>query len=176
MNCRKCGAELHPDQKVCIQCGERTAAGGKFDVEEEQRWRPSQKQIYVCAGVVAFLLLVLMLYKALHVVPPEVVAKDWFDAMLQRRFTAARSYVTPEFEQDLSARMMDMRALADTWIEEVSNNRATYQVGPPALDRPTNPRRADLTITMKYPGGQLAREIKVEMAKVGRAWKVDQAM
>ena len=176
MNCRKCGAELHPEQKVCIQCGERTAAGGKFDVEEEQHWRPSPTQVRIAGGAVALLLLVLILYNALHVVPPEVVAKDWFDAMLARSFARARTYVTPRFDEDLTARMMDMRALSDMWIEEVTSNRATYHVGPPVFDRPDDPRRAQITIRLQSPAGEVVREIRVEMVKVGRAWKVDQAM
>ena len=176
MNCRKCGAELHPEQKVCIQCGERTAAGGKFDVEEEQHWRPSPKQIRIVAGVAAVLLIVLLLYKVLHVTPPEVVAKEWFDAMLSRQFNVASRYVTPGYEQDLATRMMDPRSLADTYVEEVTTNRATYEISPPVFDSPSRPRRAAITITTKATGGQIVRQIQVQMAKVGRAWRVDQVM
>jgi len=176
VKCRKCGAELHPEQKVCIQCGERTAAGGKFDVEEERAWRPSARMVQIAGGVLVLLIVVLILYRALHVVPPEVVAEDWFDAMLSRNFSKARTCVTPKFDEDLSARMMDMRALAEMWIMEINDTGATPQVGAPVYDGTTNPRRAWVTITLRSQTGETAREIKLTMAKVGRRWKVDQAL
>ncbi|MGB9619471.1 MAG: zinc ribbon domain-containing protein [Armatimonadota bacterium] len=176
MNCRKCGAELHPDQKVCIQCGERTAAGGKFDVEEERHWRPSPRLMQAVGAAVALLILILILYRALHVVPPEVVAEDWFNAMLSRNFSRARTMITPAFDQDLSARMMDMRALAEMWIEDINSYNATPRVSAPDYDKPTDPRRAIITITLQSNSGETARQIRLTLVRVGRVWKIAQAL
>ena len=176
MNCRKCGAELHPDQKVCIHCGERTAAGGKFDVDEEQHWRPTPKQMYIAGGIVALLLVIFLAHKVLYVTPPEQVAGKWFDAMVHRELSIARNYVTPRVEQELSTRMMDLRALADDYCSDITSNNGTYTVSPPAFDSPTTPKRADITITVNYAGGNGGREVRVQMAKVGRAWRIDRVM
>jgi len=173
LKCRKCGAELHPEQRVCIECGERTAAGGKFYVEEEQHWWPSRKMIQIAVGAVGAVLLILILYSVLHVVPPDAVARNWFDAMVQRRVVDARAYVTPKFEQDLSTRMMDLAVLADEYLTEVVNNKATYDVGKPVYDRPDNPASAQVTIRIRYVGGGPGRDVVVQMAKVGRAWRIN---
>ncbi|MCX8052417.1 MAG: hypothetical protein N3B12_01300 [Armatimonadetes bacterium] len=175
MNCRRCGAELHPEQKVCIQCGERTAAGGKFDVEEETHWRPSARQIQIVGAIVAVVILALILYKALHVVPPETVARNWFDAMLSRNFSKARTCITPKFDQDLTSKMMDMRALADMWLDDTNSYSASPRFGPPSYDRPNDPRRARIKIELRSPTGEIIREITLEMSRIGRAWKIDKA-
>ncbi|MDH7601545.1 MAG: zinc ribbon domain-containing protein [Armatimonadota bacterium] len=176
MNCRKCGAELHPEQKVCIQCGEVTAAGGKFDVEEERAWRPTPRQLQAAGGLAALLILIFVFYKALHVVPPDVVAKNWFEAMLSRSYAAADDHVTTSFQQDLSARMMDMRALAETWIEDITANNAKYTFSPPEFDNSASPRKARIMITIQSPDGQIVRQVLLDMIKIGRRWKIDRAL
>lgn len=176
MKCRKCGAELHPEQKVCIQCGEVTPAGGKFDVEEERVWRPSARQLQIAGVLFALLILGFVLYKVFHVVPPEVVAKKWFETMLSRAYATADDYVTSTFEQDLSSRMMDMRALAETWIEDITANNASYSFSAPAFDNISNPHKARITITIQSPDGQIVRQILLDMVKNGRRWKVDRAL
>lgn len=175
MRCRKCGAELHPEQKVCIQCGEVTPAGGKFDVEEERVWRPSPLQIKIAGGIVGLLILIYILYRLLHVVPPEVVAREWFEDMISRSYAAADNFITPSFEQHLSSRMMDLRALSEIWIEDIIGNKASYEFSAPALDNPANPRKARITITIKSPDGQILRQVLVDMRRVGRRWMIDRA-
>lgn len=175
MRCRKCGAELHPEQRACIQCGELTPAGGKFDVEKERVWRPSPMQIKIAGGVLGLVILIYILYRVLHVVPPEVVAGEWFEDMLSRSYAAADKCITPKFEQYLSSRMMDLRALSDMWIEDIASNEASYEVGAPTFDNPGNPRTARITIIIKSPDDQILRQVLMDMRRIGRRWMIDRA-
>lgn len=173
LKCRKCDAELHPQQKVCPECGTPTPAGGGFYVEEERKWRPTPRMIRIAAGAAALLLIVVIGYRVLHVVPADIVAKEWFGAMVGRQIAKARGYVTPRLEQELSGRMMDLRALADEYYTEVVNNQATYAVGTP---QSTGPKTASILIDVSYPGGEGGREVRLEMVKQGRRWMVDRIL
>lgn len=176
MKCRKCGAELHPEQKVCIQCGEVTPAGGKFDVEEDRTWRPTLRQLQIVAVLVGIVILVLVLYKILYVVPPETVAKNWFETMLSRHYAVADDYVTSEFMQDLNSRMMDLRALAEMWLDDITSNNASYQFSAPTFNSPTNPHTARITVTIQSPDGQIVRQILMDLVRKGRRWKIDRVL
>ena len=172
MKCTKCGAELHPDQKVCIECGARTVAGGGFDYGEEHKWQPSPKMIKIAAGAVAFVLLVFVAYKLLHVVPPETVAREWFDAMLQGQTKAAQRYITPKVEQDLQGRMTSLHDLSMEYRSDES--QGTYTATPPVYSDANGTTVAEVTFSITFSSGQGGRDVRVQMVKVGRAWKINQ--
>lgn len=173
IECRKCGAELDPKQKVCPRCGERTAAGGKFHVEDEVHWRPSPTAIKVAVGVFLVVLIAIILRGTIHVAPPEAVAKEWFEAMTTRSIGAARECVTPAFESSLSTRQMSLISLSDEYFAEVDQYQARYSIAKPVY---RNPSHAEVSVHLTYPGTAPSSEVKIQMVKVGRRWKVDGVM
>ena len=172
MNCRKCGTELHPDQKVCIKCGTPTPAGGGFDVEETERWRPSKNMI-IGAGVAVGVLIIALVIAAMRTAPPEVVAKEWFDAMSNREIRKARQYITAEMEQSLEDTTGGLLALSDEYFVAVTQDNASVTFGKPRFDVEDNPTAANVTIALKYPDGRWD-EVEVQMTKVGRSWRINQ--
>ena len=169
MNCRKCGVELHEDQKVCIACGARTAAGGEFYVEEEKAWRPS-RNVLIGAGILVFILIILMIANSLRVTPPGSVAMEWFDAMSQRQFSRARDCMTPELEQRLITSSMDMMAIGDGFYEAVNNNEARVSLGT-VTEQPAGV--VTVKINLRYPA-RGPNEVIVKLVKSGRAWKINE--
>lgn len=170
MNCVKCGAELRSDQKVCIVCGTRTVAGGNFDVEEKQAWKPTRSMIYAAAGV-ALVLIIALVAMCLKTVPPDVVTKEWFDAMSQRECRKAEQLNSPEFVSKMQAGTSDTAALSDYLFDEVNGKQGKYAVGAPTYDIPSAPTRAQLTVTISYPEGP-PRMIPVDLVKSGRRWLI----
>jgi hypothetical protein len=171
--CRKCGADLNPKQKVCPQCGEITPAGGKFDVPEEVAWRPSPLAIKLATAVVVLLIAIPVLYSLFHVTPPEVVAKQWFAAMSGRSLGVAGKMVTPRLQQSLASEMSSLQALSDEWNTETYTNRATYTVSKPTY---TDRTHADVRISLIYPDKQPGPEVNLRMVRQGKRWLVDQVM
>jgi len=167
LNCRKCGAELHPDQKVCIQCGTRTVAGGGFYVEEKEPWKPTRNMKYAAAGVV-LLLIILLVARSLRTVPPDVVAKQWFDAMLSRQCATAAKYQSESFLSSMPAGMNDTLAISDDLVENIGTTNAQYTFGSPTLDT-TN--TAKVPITVKYTDGRTS-QLEVDLTKSGRQWQI----
>ena len=173
MNCPKCGAELHPDQKVCIQCGTRTAAGGQFVVpEERQPWRPT-KNVIIGAAVAVCLLVIILVALSLRVTPPDVVADEWFGAMAQRSLGKAREGLTPELQQRFGGGADELMALSDEYYTAVAQEDATYTVGKPRYDNPKKPEKATVVIDLKHPGGATG-QVELEFTKVGRKWLISQ--
>ena len=170
MNCRKCGTELHPDQKVCIKCGTPTPAGGGFYIEEKEPWRPSKNAI-IGAGAAVGVLIIALVIAAMRTAPPEVVAKEWFDAMSNREIRKARQYITAEMEQSLGDKTVGLLALE--YYVAVVQDEASVAVGKPRFDVEDNPTTANVTIALKYPDGRLD-EVEVQMTKVGRSWRINQ--
>ena len=170
MNCVKCGAELRDEQKVCIKCGTRTAAGGHFHVEEKEAWKPSRNVIYVAAGV-AFVLIVALILQGLRVVPPEIVTKEWFEAMIQREYSKAEKYHAPEFTQQMQAGVNDTTVLSERMFDEVANNRARYTIGAPKFDVEYDPTTAQVPVTLSYPDHHTS-PILVDLAKSRRHWLI----
>ena len=169
MQCRKCGAELHHEERVCARCGTRTPKGGGFYVEEEQKWRPSPLAIKIAAGVVALLLIVLIGHKLLHVTPPELVAEEWFSSLAGRRIGSAEALTSKACMADLTTRMQDLRSLSDDYYTEVVNNQAKYKLSAPAY---RDPDHVDISITLSYPGGDPKKVVSIAMVKYGRQWLV----
>ncbi len=172
LKCKKCGAELADGQRACLECGETTVAGGKFDYGEEKRFELTRNHVYAAAGIV-LLVIIILIARGLRTVPPEQVADEWFDAMLQRQIARAQDYSTPNLEQELRQRSMDLRAVAEEYCVEVADNQATYQVTQPVFDNPTTPKSAQVTIRLTYKGGSPGSEVQLQMIRVGRQWRVN---
>lgn len=166
MNCVKCGAELRDDQKVCIQCGTRTAAGGHFHIEEKERWKPTRTTIYAAAGV-ALVLIIVLIVNGLRVVPPEVIAKEWFDAMVQREYNKAERYHSRPFAEKMQDGIDDTRAISDDLLGKAgSNPQITVSKFPSQ-----SPAQATVMITYKSPDGELG-QVFIYLAKQGRRWLI----
>jgi len=167
LTCRKCGMELHEDQKVCIQCGARTIRGDGFDYTV-QKWRPSRRMI-IAAGVVLFALLVLMVANALRITPPGEVARKWFEGMYGRDVPVAKRMVTPNYVKFHEDRGMDLRSLSDEWSGEVIGSLAKPSYGKAVMNRGKN---ATVLITLTYPDGNV-RVVTIDLVRNGRRWMVD---
>ena len=172
MKCMKCGGENHPDQKVCLHCGARTPAGGGYYFEEKKIWRPSNKMIAIAAGGISALLLILLVVHILHVDPPQSVAKEWFDSLVSRRPAIAERYVSPNYDSNLSDRMMDIRAISDEAYTDVVAEDGKYSITKPTFDRNANPRMAALSIMVTHADGS-TRQYDLRMVKVGRQWRIE---
>ena len=171
MNCVKCGAELHPEQKVCIKCGTRTLAGGNFSVAEKDPWKPTRNMKYAAAGA-ALLLIVVLIVSSLKVIGPEIITKEWFDAMVGRAYNKAEQYHSPEFTSKMQSGISDTRAISDYLYDDVVNNQAQYTVGEPTYDVPAAPTRANVMVTLKFADGH-ANETQIDLIKSGRRWLID---
>lgn len=171
MNCRKCGAELHPEQKVCLQCGTRTAAGGNFAVDEKESWRPTPNMIKAGIGVLVLIVLLLVM-RGLRTIPPDQIAQEWFDSMVGRNYGKAQKYITEGFKSRMVTGVSDLRALSDNYYEEVINNQAKYTFDKPVYDIPADPHTAKINLNLSYPDGQ-TKQIEIDMVKNGRHWIVD---
>ncbi len=167
MNCVKCGAELREEQKVCIQCGTRTAAGGHFHVEEKEAWKPSQNVKYAALAA-AVVLIIVIAAMCLRIVPPEVVTQQWFDSMVSRNYGKAAKFHSPEFTQRMEQNMSDTRAVSDMIIDRLGDIRTPYTFGAPTL---VTPNQATVPVSYKGPDG-LPATITVSLAKTGRRWLV----
>jgi hypothetical protein len=170
VQCRKCGADLHHEERICARCGTPTPRGGGFYVEEEPKWRPSPQAIKIVAGAVALLLVVVISYKLLHVTPPEVVAEKWFSSLVSRRIGNAEAVTSKACMDSLMTRMQGLRSLSDDYYTEVVNNQAKYKLSAPAYrDR----NHADVRVTLSYPSGDPMKIVSLGMVKQGRRWLVD---
>ena len=174
MNCRKCGAELREEQKVCIVCGTRTVAGGGFYVEQEKAWRPS-RNVLIGAGVFVLILIILMIANLLRVTPPGDVAMEWFDAMSQRQFSRARECMTPALQEKPSSAGMELMAIADGFYEAVNRNQGKASLGSVTQDSRSDPKSVTVTINLRYPAGS-SDIVVLKLVKSGRAWRINELL
>jgi hypothetical protein len=173
MECRKCGAELHEEERVCARCGTPTPRGGGFYVEDESKWLPSPKMLKIAAAVVVALLLIFITYNVLHVTPPETIARKWLGFMVGRQIGPASKLITEECQRDLTTRLLDLRALSDEYVTLVMNDQAKY-----TLSKPTYSDHTHSTITINFTGinGEQLKTVTVEMIKQGRRWLVNRVV
>ncbi|MHB9036139.1 MAG: hypothetical protein ACYC64_05695 [Armatimonadota bacterium] len=174
MKCKKCGAELHEDQKVCLACGIRTERGDNYSFGEKEPWRPT-RNMYIGAAAALVLIIVVMILNSMRTVPPEVVAEEWFGAMSQRKVKVARSLSTPQLEEALISRGMDLMALSEEYYSEIADYNASFQVSKPQPAE-TTPNALAVNISITCNSGEPTRGHCVEMVKVGRQWRVDKVM
>lgn len=167
MNCKKCGAELHEDQKVCIKCGTRTIAGGNFDYGNTGPWRPTKKMIISAAAVVVLLIIVFVI-NAMRVIPPEIVAKQWFGAMADRKINIAKDYMAPDLVDQMTMDM-GLQASADDYYTMITTEGGKYNVGKPQMSGSSG---AQVAIVITQHDGK--QEIRLNMTKTGRKWLISQ--
>ncbi|MEN6355451.1 MAG: zinc ribbon domain-containing protein [Armatimonadota bacterium] len=172
MKCKKCGAELHEDQKVCIACGTRTIRGDNYDYDSQVAWRPSRNMIIAAAGVVV-LIVVAMILHSMRTVPPKDVAQEWFSAMSQRKVKEARKLSTPHVEEDLQSRGMDMMAISDEYYSEIASDGGSFEISGP---KPAGKNKLSFDVSITYNDGEPTRGYCLEMVKVGRQWRVDKVL
>ena len=167
MKCAKCGAELREEQKVCIQCGARTAAGGHFEVEQKQAWKPSANVKYAAPAAVLVLAIVVAAM-CLRTAPPETVAKQWFDAMVSRNYVKAERFHSQRFIQHMEQTMSDTRAVSDMIIDRIGGPQTPYTFSPPTT---IAPNQASVAVNYTAPDGQ-SGTITINLAMSGRRWLV----
>lgn len=167
MNCAKCGAELHEEQKVCIQCGARTAAGGHFEVEQKQAWKPSAAVKYVALAA-ALVLVIVIAAMCLRVMPPQTVAQQWFDSMVSRNYAKAARFHSQQFIQQMEQTMSDTRAVSDMIIDRLGGVQTPYTFSAPTM---VTPNQASVVVNYTAPDGQPGT-ITISLARYGRRWLI----
>ncbi len=170
VKCQKCGAELRSEQKVCIACGTRTAAGGNFAVEEKEPFQitSSMKKAAAAAGA---LILILIFALALRVTPPDVIAQKWFNAMASRQILKAQDYHSPEFVQSMQQGLSDSSAISDYIYDELNAKQGKESFGK-AIYTPGVPNQASVTVNISYPDGS-AQTMEIIFTKIGRRWLIE---
>jgi len=167
LKCRKCGADLHEDQKVCLQCGERTVRGGGFEYGGKQPWRPTPAQLKIAGGVIGVLLIIIIAL-SLRTAPPDQVAGEWFEAVVDRRMRVVRDLSTSGLIEQLEASPAGLMAVCDNYNDQVSMNEA--KISEPKLVSASG-RSAKVAIELTYAAGGGA-QVNIELVKEGRCWKV----
>lgn len=167
LTCKKCGLELHEDQKVCIQCGTRTIRGDGFEWDEK-RWTPSPG-VKIGAGAVVLILLVVFIINSLKVVPPNDVTEEWFGAMVKREMRVASRMVTPAVNAELESRGMSLHALSEDVYNEVESYNAKYTFSPTEMQ---GENAARIQVTLNRPDGY-GRTLFVDLVKHGRKWQIN---
>lgn len=169
--CRKCGAELRSEQKVCIKCGTRTVAGGNYFQDEKKPFEITRNMKYAGAGIL-LLLLIALVVRCLTVVPPDTIAERWFDAMLSRNYNAAERFQSQRFADQLQQNILDTRALSDNLWDQTHTQQGKAVVGAVVYDEGNTPPTATVDITISFPDGRVATT-QVVFGKYGRRWLID---
>ncbi|MBI2844212.1 MAG: hypothetical protein HYX78_12495 [Armatimonadetes bacterium] len=172
MKCKKCGQSLHPDQKVCLDCGTQTDRwpGGPAREEKppiEIPWTP----VAIIGGGLLIVIVLVVIAWNLRVVPPDQVTMKWLDAVASRNVNRAKDYTTEHFESLIADRPMSAEK-SDEYYQFVYNNDATYTVTEPIYDAAKNPTSASVAVTLKGENGQNLQD-RYQLVRVDRAWKLD---
>ena len=163
MRCKKCGAELHEDQKVCIRCGERTEAGFNFDYgDDKEHWRPSNKLIFSVSGVVVLIVIVIILVNVLTVTPPNEICTQWFTCMSEQNIKGAEKLMTPDFVEDKKVDE-SMQIDAQEYYIMINENKSKYKFSKPEI----HGKKAEITIDIQDNASK-----NVTLSKIGRKWLV----
>jgi uncharacterized membrane protein YvbJ len=171
MKCTKCGQSLHPDQKICINCGQQTdkwPGGPKVEVKPpvEIPW----KMVGIAGGGLLVLIIAIVVAMALRTVPPDQVTRKWVEACIVRNVDRAKQYTTQSYEDSLFDRSASAEK-ADNYFEFLHENTGSgYQVSKPTS---TGPKSAQVIVTFKGgPGQELIN--RVQLTKQGKIWKIEQ--
>ena len=166
-HCKKCGAELHENQKVCIRCGEVTEAGGKFEYGDNRILPDLSKlpmtKIYYGLGALVFIIILICVLCSLRVTPPEKVCEEWFTCMYSQNTKGAEKLMTDEYveEKKLDASMTTDSMEFHTAVTEEGNSYTIEKYEAPDKD----------TVSYVIGIAQNGEKI-VTLKKVGRKWKV----
>lgn len=172
MKCKTCGQSLHPDQKVCLNCGTETDRwpGRKAEVETAELQIPKNLAAMVGGGLfLLILIVVLVLYY--RIIPPDQVAKSWLEAVMSRQVDLAKEYTTPKFESMIADRPYSAE-MADQYYQFVTDFKPTCAVSAPWYNDPAHPTIAAVTTKLIGNNGQSMQE-SYRLVRVGRAWKLD---
>ncbi|MBO7394106.1 MAG: hypothetical protein J6U98_07910 [Abditibacteriota bacterium] len=166
-HCKKCGAELHENQKVCIKCGEVTEAGGNFEYGSNRILPDLSKlpmdKIYYGLGALAFIIILICVICAMRVTPPDKICREWFVCMYSQNTKGAEKYMSDEYaeEKKLDASMTTDAQEYHTAVTEEGNKYTIKKYEEPAKD------------TVSYVIGiEQNGEKVVTLKKMGRKWKV----
>jgi|GEM_PF-820888 hypothetical protein len=171
IKCKKCGASLHPEQKMCMACGAPTDLMPGIAAEEKSilQTLPWKKIAYI--GIPALVvILIIVLILSLRETPPDKVTKQWLDAVTSRRFDAAKKFTTEEFEKMGYDQPMSERK-SDEYYLFIYNNEADYTVSPPQYNSPQQPTEAVVTITFTGKNGQTLVE-QIRLVHEENGWKI----
>ena len=167
MRCPKCDAELADGQKVCVMCGAFTPASGYFYKDEKKFI--SEKNARILKVSICGLVVLAILYFTLRIIPPDVVAKDWINALYNRSLVKARKMTTEQFIMDLDERMSDIRDLSDILYMDnssdisIKSSEAQY----------TDSSLAIVDVYIQNNNGVNIRNIQLELKKENRKWKIN---
>ncbi len=167
--CKKCRTSLHPEQKVCLECGTHTHLwdGGADKLEEPKApipWKP----LAIIAGCLVIAIVIIAIGMHLRVPPPNEVADKWMSALLRRNIKEARKYTTPGFEALIIDRPASAEK-ADEYYEFMHNNNAkSYKLSKPEYNTHS---AATVTLTISGETGVSLTE-NIRFAREERAWKI----
>ncbi|MEN6371116.1 MAG: hypothetical protein ABFD64_03800 [Armatimonadota bacterium] len=166
--CKKCGASLHPEQKVCLACGTQTDRWpGGPKAEEEPPVQIPWLPIGIIAGGLVLAIVLFALAMHFRIAPPDEVANKWLLAVTSRDVKRAKEFTTPDFEAMLADRPMSAEK-GDDYYDFMYNNDATYSVSKPRME---SSLVAYVTVTFKGKNGQsLSENIRMEL--LNRKWKI----
>jgi hypothetical protein len=125
------------------------------------------------AAAVIVIIVLIMTLNSMKTVPPMDVAQEWFSAMTQRKVKDARELSTPNLEEDLQSRGMDLMAISDEYYGDITSNGGSFSVSKP---KSAGKNTLSLNISVTYNDGEPTRDYCIEMVKVGRQWRVDKVM
>lgn len=160
---------MRSEQKVCIQCGTRTMAGGNFGIPEKEPFRINRSMKWIAAAAV-LVIIALLIAKAMSITPPDVNAQLWFDAMAGRDYNRAEQFHAPQFTAKMESGVTDTRAISDYIYEELTAKQGQGTAGKPVYV-PGHPNEATVDIAMTYGDGHTGT-IQVVFTKIGRKWLV----
>lgn len=169
MKCKKCGASLRREQKICMDCGTQTDywPGGATKEEKppvEIPWTP----IAIIGGGLLVVLILIGLAMHFRIVPPDQVTKKWVDAVSSRCTRDAHQYTTPRFEATVSDRPASVEK-SDEYYLFIHDNNAQYSVSEPVYDASGT---AQVTVTFTGSGG-LTLVNQARLVRQGRKWLID---
>jgi uncharacterized membrane protein YvbJ len=169
MKCKTCGQSLHPEQKICINCGTQTDRWpGGPTVQQKPAVEVPWKTVGMVGGGVLLLLIIVLVALSLRITPPDQVAKLWTDAVLTMNFDKARTFTTERFESSQADRSASAEK-GDQYYMFVNDNKGDYTVGPPQM---SGDSAARVTLTFTGANGQTLKN-EIELVKQGKAWKIN---
>lgn len=171
MLCPKCNAELTSDQKVCVLCGALTPASGYY-YDDRPKFHFT-KHLRIFLYIIGCIFFLFTLYFFLRVIPPQQVAIDWLNAMCNRRINYGASMITENFRSALSEQFSDMREVSDILYTDSSSAQSTLIVGDPDYQETAKQTIAIVPAALVDINGQIIRNMRVELVKEGRHWRIN---
>lgn len=175
MKCQKCGESLHPEQKVCINCGTQTDRWPGGATKDNTQSELPVKKIAIIGGSILGAIILIMILLSMRTVPPDQVAKKWLNAVTSRDTNTASKYTTENFEtkqytsDDQSTSNRKSEEYYD-FMQSVSNPKSS--VSSPQYDPPSNPTSAKVIITLSGDGGVTKAETLIFVHEKD-GWKIN---